>query len=229
MLISLIRSGMILEQIPAILVSILVVLLSLSFHEMSHALASLALGDRTAKNLGRVSMNPIRHLDPIGTICMLLCGFGWAKPVPVNARNFKNPKYGMAITSLAGPFSNLVLAFFGLICYRICISLFHIQVSSEILTIVLDLIVAFFYYLHIMNLQLALFNLLPVPPLDGSRIMFIILPSKYYFSVMKYERIISFIILALLWTGLLATPLTLLSGLISNGMNSLINLIVGVF
>lgn len=229
MLISLIRGGRILEQIPAILVMILVVVLSLSFHEMFHAIAASALGDKTAKNLGRLSMNPLAHLDPVGAICMLLFGFGWAKPVPVNARNFKNPKYGMAITALAGPLSNLLLAFIGLICYRLCIAFFPVKVGSQALYIVLSVIVTFFSFIHILNLRLALFNLLPVPPLDGSRILFIILPSKYYFSVMKYERLISFIILILLWTGLLSAPLSYAADAISSGMNWLINLIVGVF
>lgn len=228
MLMSLIRNGMVLEQIPLILISLLVVVISLSFHEMSHALAAMLLGDRTAKNQGRLTMNPLKHLDPVGAICMLLFGFGWAKPVPVNARNFNKPKYGMAVTALAGPFSNLVLAFIGLVCYKLCGALFPTQVSSDNLLIFLRLVVTFFYYIHIMNLQLAVFNLLPVPPLDGSRIMFIILPSKYYFSVMKYERVISLVILILLWTGILTTPLSYLANAISNGMNALINLIVGV-
>jgi Zn-dependent protease len=153
-------------------------LISLPVHEFSHAFAAYKLGDDTAKKMGRLTLNPIKHLDPMGAILMIFTGFGWAKPVPINPNKFKNRKTGFALSALAGPVSNLVLAYLAIVLLR----LFRVSLDS--------FVGMFLYYLAILNIGLGVFNLLPVPPLDGSRIFSIILPEKQYFKIMKYEGII---------------------------------------
>jgi Zn-dependent protease len=152
-------------------------LISLPVHEFSHAYAAYKLGDDTAKREGRLTLNPIKHLDPMGAILMIFTGFGWAKPVPINARNFKNRKTGFAISALAGPVSNFLLAYFAIVLFRI--SGLPIDSFGGM----------FYYYLAILNVGLGVFNLLPIPPLDGSRIFSLVLPEQQYFMIMKYEGI----------------------------------------
>ena len=185
-----------------------VVLFSLSFHEASHAFAAHKLGDDTAKNLGRLTLNPIKHLDLIGAICLFFFGIGWAKPVPIMTRNFKNPKKGMAISALAGPVSNVLLSLIGLFLCSLFARIFGYDGSETgILRVIANnrgntaafLLCLFFYIFHLTNLLLAMFNMLPVPPLDGSRLALLFLPEKAYFAVMKYERIIMIVFLALLF------------------------------
>ena len=169
---------------PAVIVQYLlravVVLITIPFHESAHALASHLLGDDTAVRAGRLSMNPLRHFDPLGALCMLVGGVGWAKPVSINPYNYKTPKVGMALSAAAGPASNLLLAWVSMILY----------------------------YMVAMNLSLAVFNLLPVPPFDGSRIALLFLPQRLYFRAMKYERYIMLAVLALVFLGLLDAPLS---------------------
>jgi Zn-dependent protease len=152
-------------------------LISLPVHEFSHAYAAYKLGDDTAKRMGRLTLNPIKHLDPFGAVLMIFTGFGWAKPVPINPNNFRNRKKGFALSALAGPLSNIILAYLAIVIYR----LFGLSPSG--------IIGLFFYYLAILNIGLGVFNLIPVPPLDGSRIFSLILPEKQYFQLMKYEGI----------------------------------------
>lgn len=191
-----------------------VILVSLVFHEFSHAFVSYKLGDPTAKNLGRLTLDPLKHLDPLGTLMIIISsihgfGFGWAKPVPINPRYYKNPKTGSMIVSLAGPMSNLLLAFI------FSIPLFY---YTEINTIwyIMDKAVNFHtaliqlcYLGFYINLGLAVFNLLPVPPLDGSKILSGILPARYYFKMMEYENYIGLIFLVLIFVfpGVLSTIL----------------------
>jgi len=176
-------------EIVEIVLSALAVLLILTIHEFAHAYAAYRLGDNTAKNLGRLSLNPLKHLDPIGAICMILFHFGWAKPVPINARNFRNPKRDFAITALAGPLSNMIFAFlsafFILLTNRLYINMDKSSVFAT--QLVLNLI-TFLIIFHQINIGIGLFNLIPIPPLDGSRILNVVLPPKYYFGIMKYER-----------------------------------------
>ena len=170
-----------------------IIMLSLSFHEASHAFIAYKLGDPTARNFGRVTLNPVKHLDPIGFIAMLTIGFGWAKPCPVNTRNFRNPRKGFALSSLAGPVSNMILA----LGFTVLMAIFYL--IYLIVAIVRGLaeppvfvyyIQMFLYYGIYLYVSLAIFNFLPVPPLDGSRILGLILPDKVYYAFLKYERYI---------------------------------------
>ncbi len=209
--------GSFVDLIIDILLTVPIIVFSLSVHEYAHGWVAKKMGDPTAANLGRLTLNPLKHLDPIGFACMVLFGFGWAKPVPVNSRNFKNPRKGMALTAAAGPLSNLLLALiFGLL---MTVTLKTVKLSGS------DGLDSFFYYLYVflyygtmLNCYLAVFNLLPIPPFDGSRIFFIFLPAKWYFAIMKYERFIMIGVLVLLWTGFIQIPFSALAGLIMDGI-----------
>ena len=182
--------------------SALAVLITLTIHEYAHAYAAYKMGDPTAKNLGRLTLNPLKHLDPVGALCMLIFHFGWAKPVPINARNFKNPRKGFAISALAGPAINLVTSLISAFIYLLLFSILSkLTYSSELTLNLAKNTLLFFYLLHVINLGIAIFNLIPVPPLDGSRILGLLLPPKYYFSIMRHERTIYFILIGWLLVG----------------------------
>lgn len=180
-----------------LLITAFCVFLSLSIHEFSHGLAAYKLGDDTAKNMGRLNLSPLSHLDPIGAICLFLFGFGWAKPVPINPGNFKpgKRKSGMVLTSLAGPLSNLLAAFVSVFLLYAVRAFFPVtnSIMSSLDTIIGTVLVTLIY----MNIGLAIFNLFPVPPLDGSKILSAILPTRIYFRIMQYEQY-GFILLLIL-------------------------------
>jgi len=187
------------DYITYYILSAIAVLIILAVHEYSHAYAAYRLGDNTAKNLGRLTVNPIKHLDPVGALCMVVFHVGWAKPVPVNPRYFKKPKRDFALVSLAGPLSNIIMGFFAAGVYLLILK---IPVSSSGFTLVLLSNTALFVYLfHSINIGIGLFNLLPIPPFDGSRLLNVVLPEKAYFGVMKYERQIYLFVLGWLLLG----------------------------
>ena len=225
MLMDLIQGGFDRYMLMATVLSIPTIIIALCFHESAHGWVAYKMGDSTARNFGRITMNPAKHFDPMGFLCMLCFGFGWAKPVPINSRNFRNPKWGMVITALAGPVSNLLLALGGMLIF---------QTASMFLTnSVFSMVIWYFlYYFCYLNIYLAVFNLLPVPPFDGSRIFLAFLPSKAYFAVMKYERVILIVILVLLWTGVISLPFGWLTNKIFEGFAWLtsqpVNLVAGL-
>ena len=198
--------------------TLFVLFVALPFHEFAHAFAANKLGDPTAKYQGRLTLNPFKHLDFIGAMLLLFFGFGWAKPVPVNQRNFRNPKGDMAITAFAGPLSNLIVAFVVMLIMHI-VNIFYVNVYIN-------------YFLTsaaTVNIYLAVFNLVPVPPLDGSRLLFAILPDRYYYKFQQYEFIFSMVILVLIIRGALSRPLAFVSGYIYNGFDTLLSLIFSPF
>jgi len=197
-------------DIRLLILSALATLITLSIHEFSHALAAYKLGDNTAKYMGRLSINPLKHLDPVGALCMIFFRFGWAKPVPIDPRNFKNPKKDFALSALAGPLSNLVFAFFSSFLYLLAYALLKdISSSNDFIYQVAQNTLDFLYIFHRINIGLAIFNMIPIPPLDGSRILNAVLPPKLYFKVMKYERTIYFVLIGWLFFGYILSDLLL--------------------
>ena len=171
------------------------IFLCLTIHETCHGLAALALGDPTAKSMHRLSLNPLRHIDPLGLVMMFVAGFGWAKSVPVDPRYFKKPKQGMAVTALAGPASNFLLALLAMgISKAIYLYAPYTTAWDTVFTFCL-------YTLAPLSVGLGLFNLIPIPPLDGSKVLGAFLPDRAYFTLMRYERYGMLVLLALSFLG----------------------------
>ena len=170
------------------------VFLCLTIHETCHGLAAYALGDPTAKRQHRLSLNPLHHIDWFGLAAMVLCGFGWAKPVPVDARYFKRPKTGMALTALAGPVSNLLLAALLLFCARF---IYYGDTYTPAISALFDFLLS----TAVLSIGLGVFNLVPLPPLDGSKVAAALLPNSLYVQWMRFEQIGMLLVFALVMLG----------------------------
>ena len=179
-------TDMILSVIPA--------LICIVFHELSHGFVAYKLGDTTAKEMGRLTLNPLKHIDVLGLIMMAVFHFGWAKPVPVNMYRFKNPKRGMAITALAGPVSNIIIAVVFMALYGFFWPLMYM---SEFGAVILDMLNT----TAVISISFAVFNIIPIPPLDGSKILFSFVPQHIYKNLMRYERFGMIILIALIYLG----------------------------
>lgn len=226
-----------LENLSSIILSTLAVLIILPIHELAHGFAAYKLGDPTAKNLGRLTLNPIKHLDIFGTLSLILFHFGWAKPVPVNVRNLRKPRRDFAIVALAGPLTNLTLSFFTVPLW-LALRNFYISTYTPdaFLTTFLLTALDFVGVFHSINLGLAIFNLIPVPPLDGSRILTALLPPKATLWLARNERNIYIGLLIWLFAGdivaraLLSVPIVASSSVLSfiAGLFSLSDLLAGL-
>ena len=227
-------------QNPAQALIIPAALLAIMLHELSHGLAAYRLGDNTAKEKGRLSLNPIRHIDIVGLLALIFAGFGWAKPVPVDMRYFKKPRRDFALVALAGPVSNFLQALAGFILFNAaCLLhsdlreagpavvmaellsgrfLFHVQ---QIPVLYLHL---FLLYYVMCNVGLGVFNLIPIPPLDGSKIVGIVIPDRYYYPILKYEQFGMLLLVALLFLGVLDAPLYFLQSNVRRGIGWLAGL-----
>ena len=190
------------EIITYVISCLVVIFITLPIHELAHGFVANKLGDPTARYQGRLTFNPLAHVDYIGAFSIIVFGFGWAKAVPVNMGNFKNPRRDMAITALAGPVSNLLMA---LVC-NIIVCLFVYVIGFK--SIVLYYIVMFFNYISQISVSLAVFNLIPIPPLDGSRIISAFLPPRIYYNLMRYERYFFMLLIVLMASDVLAVPLS---------------------
>lgn len=207
-----------------IVILAIAVILSMSIHETAHGLVSYWFGDPTAKQQGRLSLNPFHHIDWVGLACLVFFGFGWAKPVDVDPRYYKNPKTGMIWTAFAGPVANFLLSFVCLLIYCICLQFF----ASAFLTSIGYFFLSVLTRTATVSAGLGIFNLIPIPPLDGSKVLLAFLPDDQYFKVTNNSNYGMALLVILLVTGMLDSVMsTLLSGLIQM-MLQICSMIIGI-
>ena len=216
MLFSILRGASGIEIAILFLARLFVVFCTLPVHEYAHAFVADKLGDKTARFSGRLTLNPMAHIDILGAIMILFVGFGYAKPVPVNPRNFKNPKKGMALTALSGPFSNILMAVVFMLLSNV-LSLFGSSLFVQAFYV-------FFSFAASINIGLAVFNLIPILPLDGSRVSELLIPDKYYYKFAQYERYIVIVIFGLIVFGVLDAPLAFLQNHLYSALNYIVSL-----
>lgn len=188
--------------ILGVLLSVIPSLVCITLHELSHGLVAYALGDDTAKRAGRLTLNPIRHLDLMGLVMMVVAHVGWAKPVPVNMMNFRDPKRGMAVTALAGPVSNVVIACLFFFLYGLLILPLSIGGSAAA-----EYLLEMVQLTAVISVGYAVFNLIPIPPLDGSKVLFSLVSDEAYYKLMRYERYGMILLYVLVFTNVLGSPL----------------------
>ena len=226
MLLSLLRGQLdFASAITEVLVILLMVFIILPFHEWAHAFTAMKLGDVSIKRSGRLTLNPLAHIDPMGALALLLFGIGWAKPVMVDPRYFKHPKLYMAITAVMGPVANILAALVGGFVLNALFawapefaSQYYIGTYGGDKGAGYFVMLFLVYYVYI-NAFLAVFNLLPIPPLDGSKVVFMFLPQKWVDFIYRYQMYISIVFIALLFSDILDTPLGFLrDGLVSGIM-----------
>lgn len=198
--------------IPAVLIAIVL-------HEWAHGFISYKLGDPSPKVEGRLSLNPLKHLDPVGTLCLLFFRFGWAKPVQVNPNYYKDRKMGMMWTALAGPIMNFIISFLTILIVIIILKLFPNFILTDLGYYVYNVLLVTSF----LSISLGVFNLIPIPPLDGSKILFAILPEDMYFAYIKYERYGMILLVILLYSGIFSMILSPLTTGIYNGMITLLS------
>ena len=201
----------------SILLSLPGVVLAISFHESAHGFVAWKLGDDTAKLSGRISLNPLRHVDPIGLLLLILLRFGWAKPVQVNVRKLRKPKRDVCLVSLAGPLVNLLLSVPLSALSVLMLVLYtrnYARFGDTSFSTVLQVIANIFEYAAIINVGLGIFNLIPFPPLDGWKVLTAFFPAKVYFTLMRYERFGMILLIALMITGLLSGPMSIVTNAI---------------
>ncbi len=212
------------DGIITIGVHLIIIFMILPIHEFAHAFAADKMGDMTARNRGRLTINPLAHIDPFGALCLLITGFGWAKPVPVNPLRFKKYRAGMAITAAAGPLSNLIVAFIATIVLRVVTS---IPYSTETYFQAIQgegtlyFTVFFIRYFIVINIGLAIFNLIPVPPLDGSKILSYFTPASFDRKMEQYQMYIYFGFLIVMFSGILDRPMSVVRNAIYDLMLAL--------
>lgn len=204
--------------------------LVISVHEFSHGFVAYKMGDPTAKNSGRLTLNPLAHFDPLGALCMVLFRFGWAKPVPINPFYFRNSKKGTVLVSLAGPGSNVVFAFVcGIIVAVIYIIInLTFNIASTMVYGILNTLADFFHVCAIMNISFAIFNLIPIPPLDGGKVLGVFLPTSAYMKMLEYERYVFPVLLILSLAGVLGWIVNLFFSPIYSLWFNMVNFIIGL-
>ena len=236
MIFSILQSGNPLQAILSLLLTLPILLLALSLHETAHGWVAWRCGDPTARNLGRLTLNPMKHLDPMGLIFLLIFGYGWAKPVPINTRYFRKPKRDMALTAAAGPAANLLLGLLNAVLFGVFWGLASAQEilgAAGLLPVFLSVLASTFCYAAELNFMFMLFNLIPIPPFDGSRIALVFLPERLYFGIMRYERqiMLGLLIVMLVLSNFGFSPFSFvaerLSGLVARPIaQGILNLIV---
>ena len=220
MLFDIFTEGFGLNTIMNLMARVFVVFCTLPIHEYAHAYVATKFGDDTPRLKGRLTLNPLAHLDVMGALMIFLVGFGYAKPVPVNPRRFKNLRGGLALTALAGPLSNIIMA----IIFMLLANVFNVAMIYTNGMIVTQVAMLFFTFAAQINVSLAIFNLLPIPPLDGSKIVSLFIPAKYYYKILQYERYIIIAVFALIVFGVLDIPLSFLTRYAMQGISWLTSL-----